>query len=564
MPQKKILILTASPDDETKLRADQEIKAIEEELKRSKNRDKFKIIPKLAVTPDDLIHVLQDEEPPPEIVHFCGHGKKTGLVFENESGEAQTVSAEALAKLFYKFKDKVKCVLLNACYTDIQAEAIHKHIQYVIGMTEGIEDTAAIKFAANFYATLIAGRSYKDAYEFGCIALDLLGIQDNFLPVFLEKSQIILPPPQNPPTSFHYNDVIHAFKKGLVIPFLGPGIHVCDGQPEISDIELANRLAKDLEIALRPDLMGAPCQLCLFSAKELPKNCPVRKALSEGNTADYCPLANEQELAVAKLNLQCLAQYEKLRSPNIQDIYTKLEELFQLRYSTNKLHKFFANLPKKIKDLDLGYPLPYKLLVTTNYDDMLERAFREADQPFDLVFYVAEAEEHRGRFQCETYENSLFTIFDNSEVLNRERPVILKLYGAINNFVITEDHHFNYLVHQEIQKLLSLDLLEILWGENYHILFLGYSPNDINLRLIVNRLWGEREIGRKSKKSWMIHQSEPGALDQKCWDRWGVTLFSSDLKKYLTDLEQELEEKIDEELEQKIRRLQRKRSSSER
>ena len=35
---------------------------------------------------------------------------------------------------------KVECVLLNACHTEIQAEAISRHVRYVIGMSQAIGD----------------------------------------------------------------------------------------------------------------------------------------------------------------------------------------------------------------------------------------------------------------------------------------------------------------------------------------------------------------------------------------------------------------------------------------
>ena len=449
------------------------------------------------------------------------------------------MKAEALASLFDKFKHKVECVLLNACYSENPAKAIHQHIQYVIGMSNPIGDEAAIKFAVNFYAALIAGRSYKDAYDFGRIVLDLLGIQDDLLPVFLEKekSQPIPPkPPANPPTPIHYANVIKAFKSGRVIPFLGPGINLYDGQQSnqrISDIQLADYLARDLGMAnLYQDLVGSPCPVCLVSAKDLPADCPVKKALLEGTTA-ACPLANEQALAVAKLNLQCLAQYVKLTS-SIQEVYQTLHELFIGRYRTNKLHKFFANLTREMTDK--GYPLPYQLLVTTNYDDMLERAFREASQPFDLVFYLAEGAENKERFQYHPDGESVRLITSKQEVLSSDRPVILKLYGAINNFVIAEDHHINYLVKHEIEQLLPNDLLEIL--RKSHNIFMGYSPNDMNLRLIVNRLWGEEALGQKS---WMIHQSKPGELDKEFWNRRNVKLIDSKLEEYFTELNQRIE-----------------------
>ncbi len=549
MAPKTILILTASPDDEAKLRADKEIKAIEDELERSKYKDNFKIIDKLAVKPDDLDHVLQKVKP--EIIHFCGHGKEEGLVLENDAEKSHVVPLEALADLISKFKN-TECVVLNACYSDAQAKKLKEYV-CVIGMKEKVEDTAAIKFATHFYGALFAGYDYKNAYDFGKIALHILRIQDDLLPKILEKSQpITSKQPLNPPTRFHYNNVINAFKSGRVIPFLGSGINLCDGQALnqiISDIQLADYLARDLGMAdFYQDLVGSPCPVCPVSAENLPADCPVKKALLEGTTA-ACPLANEQALAVAKLNLQCLAQYVKLTS-NIQDVYQRLQrlhELFGRRYSPNKLHEFFANLPEAMQDK--GYRrLPYQLLVTTNYDDMLERAFKKAGQRFDLVFYVAEGEETQGHFQYRPFGESVRPITSAQEVLRADRPLILKLYGAISKhdddavnkfgFVIAEDHHINYLVKYKIDQLLPYDLLELLW-ESHNILFMGYSPNDMNLRLIINRLWEERKIGQKS---WMIHQSKPGELDKEFWRNRNVQLLDSDLEKYLTELNKKIED----------------------
>ncbi len=366
------------------------------------------------------------------------------------------------------------------------------------------------------------------------------------------EKKLTIPPKrdkENRPTPFHYNNVINAFKNGRVIPFLGSGINLYERQPPnhiISDIEIAEYLTRELGMKnFYKDLVGSPCPFCLGGLEDLPADCPIKKAWLEGRTA-ACPLVNEQELAIAQLNLQCLAQYKKLTS-NIQDVYQRLHEFFLGRYSANKLHQFFANLPREMQNRD--YPLPYQLLVTTNYDDMLERAFRAVNQPFDLVFYVAEGEETQGRFQYHPYGESVRSITSAQEVLGGTNPVILKLYGVVNQvagtvnkfgFVIAEDHHINYLVKYEIEQLLPYDLLEILWGDNNHILFMGFSPNDRNLRLIVNRLWGERVIGQQS---WMIHQSKPGELEKEFWTtRRKVKLLDSDLEEYLNELNQKIEE----------------------
>ena len=186
---KKILILTANPQNIDKRRLDAEVREIQTGLERAKKRDQFEIISKWAVRPDDLRRALLDYEP--QIVHFSGYGAATeGLALENELGQMQMVSTAALAKLFEVFKDKVECVLLNACYSENQAEAIRQHIDYVIGMHQAIGNRAAIEFAVGFYDALGAGRSIEDAFKLGCIAIDLQGIPESLTPVLKKKNYI--------------------------------------------------------------------------------------------------------------------------------------------------------------------------------------------------------------------------------------------------------------------------------------------------------------------------------------------------------------------------------------
>ncbi len=93
------------------------------------------------------------------------------------------MSTESLTRLFKLFQNKIECIVLNACYSEVQAEAIHQQINYVVGMNRAIGDRASIKFAVGFYDALGAGRSYEDAYEFGCLAIDLESIPESATPV---------------------------------------------------------------------------------------------------------------------------------------------------------------------------------------------------------------------------------------------------------------------------------------------------------------------------------------------------------------------------------------------
>lgn len=178
----KILLLAANPVNTYKLRLDEEVRDIYEALERAKMRDQFEIIPQWAVCSNDLLHALVKHKP--QIVHFSGHGAgDQGLALEDDSGQTQLVSTEVLTQLFKLLKEKINCVLLNACYSEAQAEAIHQHIDYVIGMNQAIGDRAAIKFAGAFYQGLGNELSIEDAYELGRIAIQLAGIPESLTPI---------------------------------------------------------------------------------------------------------------------------------------------------------------------------------------------------------------------------------------------------------------------------------------------------------------------------------------------------------------------------------------------
>jgi hypothetical protein len=168
-------------------------------LRRSRTREKLTLQQRWAVRPDVLRRALLDFNP--QILHFCGHGSgENGLVLENDTGEAKLVSTEALANLLKRFADRgLECVVLNACYSEVQANAIIEHIDYVIGMNSSISDRAAIKFVQGFYDELGAGWSYEDAFQGGCDAIALEGIQQEHIPILKRKSQFKKPSSFNEP-----------------------------------------------------------------------------------------------------------------------------------------------------------------------------------------------------------------------------------------------------------------------------------------------------------------------------------------------------------------------------
>ena len=175
----KILFLAANPSDGTRLRLDAESREIDQALRQAEFRDKFDIQQHWAVRVSDLQGLLLRYQP--DIVHFSGHGSvESEIILEDTHGNSQPVPSRALSQLFSVLKDNIRCVVLNACYSKTQAEAIAQHIDCVIGMSDAIADASAISFVSSFYQALGFGRDMKTAFDLGCVQIDMenLGQED--------------------------------------------------------------------------------------------------------------------------------------------------------------------------------------------------------------------------------------------------------------------------------------------------------------------------------------------------------------------------------------------------
>jgi hypothetical protein len=181
-----VLFLSADPTDASRLRLGEELREIQEKLQLAKLRGQFELYQRMSVRPADISQALLDVQP--RIVHFSGHGTATGaLYFENQLGSTHPIQPDALSALFEQFADQVNCVVLNACYSEIQANAIAQYIDYVIGMSQAMSDRGAIAFTIGFYQALGAGRSIEEAYKLGCVQIRLQGIPEHLIPVLIKK-----------------------------------------------------------------------------------------------------------------------------------------------------------------------------------------------------------------------------------------------------------------------------------------------------------------------------------------------------------------------------------------
>lgn len=233
-------------------------------------------------------------------------------------------------------------------------------------------------------------------------------------------------------------------------------------------------------------------------------------------------------------------------------LYEYLHELFDADYPPNSLHRLLARLPALLRERGS----PHQLIMTTNYDDALERAFSEQDESYDVVWYEAKPERpDTGMFIHRPPEGEAVPITTPNEydaLSLEDRTVIMKLHGAVNrvdprrdSYVITEDNYIDYLAQTDLQNQIPIMLRQVM--NESHYLFLGYSMRDWNLRVILNRIWSQSEL---NVQSWAVQlpHSDPrqNDIEVKLWaDRarrgaGEVDLHQLPLKTYVARLEEQL------------------------
>jgi hypothetical protein len=309
----------------------------------------------------------------------------------------------------------------------------------------------------------------------------------------------------------HYKQVIPILAEGRVVPFLGAGVN-CAGRARNGD--------------------WSECETDLPDAREL------AKWLAQW-------LVRQTELDGVSMDLVRVSQYleDMLGRGELQH---RLRQVLAREAAPTCVHRFLAELPGRLRRAKAENP--HLLVVTTNYDDALERAFDDATEPYDTVTYIATGRNTGNfwHFEHGSDEPRLIQLPNEYVGVSPDKSnVILKLHGAVDrdhpeydSYVITEDNYIEYLADVERGGVLPVTLAAKL--QCSHLLFLGYGLRDWNLRVVLRRLWGARELGFTS---WAI-QLRPDPIDMKAWGKRDVEIYDADLANYIAELETEFDEQL--------------------
>ena len=193
-----VLYLTSDAIKNNPLRVDAELHHVQREIRGSKFRDNIAVEHRPAATLKSLLDGLNDIKP--HIIHFSGHGNKSGVAMDNASvtrPSVEMVSFELLAKALSATDAKPRVVVLNACESGSAIRPFTKLGMIVIAMKRSISDAAAAAFAVQFYGAIASGQSIKSAFEQGRVAVEMTSISEADTPQLVcpknvDPSKIIL------------------------------------------------------------------------------------------------------------------------------------------------------------------------------------------------------------------------------------------------------------------------------------------------------------------------------------------------------------------------------------
>lgn len=312
-----------------------------------------------------------------------------------------------------------------------------------------------------------------------------------------------------------YGVIKGALKAGNVVAFLGSAASAVYRPPDEEKwafgkaflpfgAELAEDLAKDANFP--EDEIVEKARLDLLDILKTGDQDLVNRATTA---------LNNLVKTLKKSDLPLVASYYNYVAGK-DSLNTKLREVFIADCRPGKLHRLLAAIEQPL------------LIVTTNYDDMMERAFTDRGRSFHLV--VDRGEENVVWFRnSEGEEGNVMSNKLGEKLSTHHHPIVYKLHGCLDrnskendHFLISEEHYVEFLGRGA--QWVPCYLWNRMEGKSF--LFLGYSLTDWNIRVLLRKL---RDAIVQDIPSWAITR-HPGAADEEIWENnHHILMFDCDL-----------------------------------
>lgn len=255
----------------------------------------------------------------------------------------------------------------------------------------------------------------------------------------------------------------------------------------------------------------------------------------EHERGETLPTAHELAVHLARkasfpddepLDLPKVAQYFEVVAAGREPLNRTLRSIFDHDFPPTALHRYLAGIPSPL------------LVITTNYDDLIERAF--AEKAHDLVVQTTDPAAGE-RLLWRAHSSADFKVIQANRLdIDLDAvSVVYKIHGAVarnanhrDQFVITEDDYIDFLTQMTKRRAIPAIFAEPFQTRPF--LFLGYGLNDWNLRVVLNRV-SQNLRKRTSIRSWAIQKS-PSPLERRFWQERGVEVYDMPIEDFVAQL----------------------------
>ncbi|MFL5087626.1 MAG: SIR2 family NAD-dependent protein deacylase [Xanthobacteraceae bacterium] len=211
-----------------------------------------------------------------------------------------------------------------------------------------------------------------------------------------------------------------------------------------------------------------------------------------------------------------IAEYYRIKQGSIGSLRSWMDRNWKVSEDKVRESKMHALI------VSLDFPIIY----TTNYDRNIEAAFAAHDRDYVKVANARDiAKTREGVTQIVKFHGD----FDDDDSL-----------------VITETDYFNRLA---FDSPLDIKFRSDALGKT--VLFVGYSMTDLNIRLLLHKLWRTWQMSgyAKDRPKSFVFMARPDPMQKAILGEWGITALSGetdDPEEALTGFLEKLKARVDE------------------
>jgi len=305
-----------------------------------------------------------------------------------------------------------------------------------------------------------------------------------------------------------YGEIADLLKAGQVVPFLGGGVNLGARPPgEIWNERVGSYLPTGSELS--------------------------RFLAGKSNF----PSAEQHDLT----DLSKVASYF-VETAARRRLRERLHEVFDHDFLPCEIHTYLAQIPSPL------------LIVTTNYDDLAERAFAKAGHDYDLVVHPTDQKaldasvlwwKHGAKEPVAVPPNELLIDLKTTTVIYKMHGTVDRLLRKYDSYVITEEDYVDFL--SRMTGNTAVPAVFMRHFRSRHFLFLGYGLRDWNLRVVLRNLKTVLPAAPRSAtdeeedeelRSWAI-QFQPSPLEVELWNARKIKIYDLSIDEFVRRLREQ-------------------------